>query len=108
MLANAHCYSSLCDARSAAVAYLRAHADTLAGDARTLLLQTVRLYAELSERVLGARPAVEIAPFPWMLVQGQAWSAAQRRAQAAVLERALALEMRAVDTIADALRRAGE
>lgn len=103
MHANAHCYYSLCDAREAAAAYLRAIAPEFDGKARVHLEHAAELYQELFSEVLTERCPTELAPMPWFLKDKAAWTQELRDEQAQVLERAVPLEQRALAEIAAAL-----
>jgi hypothetical protein len=104
MGANAHCYYSLHDARSAAAHYLRGLAAELGQGAASHLARAAERYREIAEDVLRQECVTKVAPMPWMLPEGEAWTQAQRDEQARLLERAMAVERDALAEIEAALR----
>jgi hypothetical protein len=102
--ANAHCYYSLYDARSAAARYLRGLATGLGDGPAPHLERAAELYREIAEDVLRQECVTKVAPMPWMLPEGEEWTQAQREAQARLLERAVALEHEALAEVEAALR----
>ncbi len=104
MGANAHCYYSLCDARSAAAHYLRGLAAELGDGAAPRLVRAAELYRQIAEDVLGQECVTKLAPMPWMLPEGEEWTQEQRDEEARLLERAMALEREALAEIEAALR----
>ncbi len=103
MQANAHCYYSLYDARSAAATYLREIVDEFNNDVTVHLERAAELYGSLAEDVLARRCVTEIAPMRWSLGEGESWTAELRHEQADLLDEALVLERRAVGELEQAL-----
>ena len=103
MQANAHCYYSLYDARSAAATYLREIVDEFNNDVTVHLERAAELYGSLAEDVLARRCVTEIAPMRWTLGEGESWTAELRHEQADLLDEALVLERRAVGELEQAL-----
>lgn len=95
MIGNGHCFFSLIDARSAAAEYLESIGPELAGEAADPLARAAGRYREIVAALTRRRPT-EVAPMPWMLKPGEAWTQAQRNAQADALAAAFDLERRAV------------
>ena len=107
ILANAHCYSCLVDARAAAAIYLRGVAGKFPADAQAHLLKAADLYDREQRDVLSKKCPTDIAPYPWSLKKGQSWTSAMRHEQAAILKEAFELDKQAVAEIESALAAGG-
>lgn len=104
MMGNSWLYTCLADARLAAATYLRSVADDFGEAAAGHLQQAADLYEQMVNGVLTKdRCALEVAPTPWFLKEGQTWDAAMRRDQVARLKAALHLEKQAIAAIEKAL-----
>ncbi len=101
--ANAWCYTSLIDARSAASRYLAGLVDI-----EPRLEEAGKLYAEMVSSLEGSRKIVPEPRFgsndgvtvAYRMRASDAWPAESRNAQAEALERALGLERQAVEVLA--------
>jgi len=87
---NGWCYLSLCDARQAALAYLRE------APAEIRVEHALRLFGEVCEILEGARKA---APLPWKLADHERWTSEMRQGQAEALDAARRVEARAVKVL---------
>ena len=98
MLANAHCFYCLWEARTSSATFLRAisgeHSDAARQSLETAAATYDAIVAEMT------RPGLtRVAPMPGMLSEGQSWSQEQRNAQADILEAVFGLERRAIGGI---------
>jgi hypothetical protein len=107
MQGNFWIYESLVDARTAAAAYLRQAAKEFEGQigrkSAEHLLRVAGAYAEMVEKVLTRKCPLEIAPPPPDAKSDPNWTKEMRAEEAAILEKALELERRAVAEIQAAL-----
>jgi hypothetical protein len=105
MLGNSWIYECLGQYRGAAARYLRDVAAEFAPQAAEHLLQAARLYERMSHEVLsdGKHGLLTIAPMPWSLKEGTAWTNEMRQEQIDRLEAALPLERAAIGEIEQAL-----
>ncbi|MBD3182847.1 hypothetical protein GF312_11190 [Candidatus Poribacteria bacterium] len=91
--ANAWSYSSLGDARSAAIKYLRSIPDLFSEESIPHLTKAADIYQEILDKL---KEGFEYAPYPWALKDGKKWTAEMRHAEANVLKEVLALEKEAI------------
>ncbi len=102
MMANAHCFYSLLDARQTAAIYLRSVANEFGAPAAEHLGSAAELYAGIYPK-LTRRCPLELAPQPWRLKPGESWTQELRNEQADALQLAESAERQAVDEIGEAL-----
>jgi hypothetical protein len=105
MLGNSWIYECLAQYRGAAVQYLRDVAGEF--DAGTVghLHKAADLFDRMANQVLRDEEhcVITVAPMPWSLGEGEAWTNEMRQAQIARLEAALPLEREAIQEVAAAL-----
>jgi hypothetical protein len=98
--ANAWSYSSLGDARAAAIKYLRSISSLFGEESTPHLEKATEIYEEILSKL---KDGFEYAPYPWQLKDGKQWTAEMRHAEADVLKEVLALEREAVRELETAL-----
>jgi hypothetical protein len=105
MLGNSWIYECLAKYRAAAALYLREVAGEFGSPAEGHLFKAAELYERMSSEVLQDRKhcLITIAPLPWSLKEGQAWTNEMRQDQIARLEAALPLEREALREVKGAL-----
>lgn len=104
MLANAHAYYCLIDARASAGIYLKVVAGEFPENARAPLLRAAEIYGRLADTLSPPnRCPTVFAPAPWFLKEGQSWTQELRREEAGYLRQAVALEREALAEIEKAL-----
>jgi hypothetical protein len=105
MLGNSWIYECLAQYRGAAGCYLRDIADEFSPLVASHLRTAAGLYARMSGEVLqdSEHCLITVAPLPWSLKEGQAWTNETREEQIRRLERALPLERAAIQEIESAL-----
>jgi hypothetical protein len=105
MMGNSWIYECLGQYRGAAAQYLHDVAAEFAPQAAGHLLQAARLYERMSHEVLsdGEHCLLTVAPMPWSLKEGEAWTNEMRQEQIDRLEAALPLERAAIGEIEQAL-----
>ena len=96
---NGWCYSSLGDARSSAVKYLRSVAGDFGDEGEAHLAKAADIYDKIMQKLMGGR---KYAPFPHQLKDGERWTKEMRHAEADVLKEVLALEREAIDELKSA------
>jgi hypothetical protein len=104
-MGNSWIYECLSQYRQAAALYLREIVVEFEGPATGHLLQAADLYQQMSKEILqdSDHCLLDIAPPPWYLQDGQAWSNDVRQAQIERLKAALPLERQALQEIKSAL-----
>ena len=100
-IGNAHTFACLIDARGAATNYLQAMALSCDESVQATLLGAADAYADLERWCLEQRS--ELAPYPWDLAPGSAWTAEQRHRLAERLPDIAARDADAVQTLRRAL-----
>jgi hypothetical protein len=105
MLGNSWIYECLANYRGAGALYLRDIAGEFSPQAARHLRRAADLYDRMSKEVLqdSAHCLLTIAPLPWSLREGEAWTNEMRQDQIARLEAALPLEREAIGEIDSAL-----
>jgi len=104
MMGNSWIYTCLVDYRTAAAAYLRAVAPDFEEEVAARLANAADLYDRMVKDILiKDKCALEVAPRPRDLKEGQQWTQAMRNEQAGILTAAFALEKEAVAEIEQAL-----
>ncbi len=105
MVGNSWIYECLAQYRSAAAQYLREVASEFGSQAEGHLLKAANLYERMSNEVLqdSEHCLITIAPLPWSLKEGEAWTHEMRQDQITRLEAALPLEREAIREIESAL-----
>jgi len=95
---NAWIFECLCANRKTAAAYLREIAEDFPPEIASHLLIAADRYEQMVACALCAdgRSSVEIAPYPWMLKDGETWGDEARRAQIQRLQAAYPLERQAI------------
>lgn len=88
--ANAFCYASLIDARSAAGRYLKSVKDDLGPDASPHLLATAGIYEQIAEKLKKGEVV-----YSWE-VEKKPWTPEMRRKEAVILKAASSLEKQAI------------
>jgi len=101
MLGNAYTYCCLIDARLAAARFLRGVAVEFEPAASGHLLKAADLYDSLQLKLCRERG---VAPFPWDLAGGAAWTRQMRLRQAALLKEAADLDRQAIVEVRAALK----
>jgi hypothetical protein len=106
MLGNSWIYECLAQYRGAAAYYLRDIAAEFNAEAAEHLLKAADLYEHMSNEVLrdSEHCLLTVAPLPWSLKEGEAWTSEMRAEQIRRLEGAWPLERRAIQAIETALR----
>ena len=108
MLANAHGYYCLIDARASAGIYLKSVAGEFPENVRAPMLRAAEIYGRLADALSPPnRCPTVFAPAPWFLKEGQSWTQELRREEAGYLRQAMALEREALAEIEKALAAAG-
>jgi hypothetical protein len=107
MLGNSWIYECLAQYRGAAALYLRDVAGEFEPQAADHLLKAAGLYERMSSEVLRDKEhcVITVAPLPWSLKEGEAWTNEKRRNQMARLQAALPLEREAIQEIEAALHK---
>jgi hypothetical protein len=105
MLGNSWIYECLAQFRYAAAQYLREVAGEFAPEAGEHLRKAADLYEKMASQVLrdDEHCLLTVAPLPWSLKEGQAWTNELRADQIRRLEAALPLERQAIQEIEAAL-----
>jgi hypothetical protein len=104
MMGNSSIYSSLVEHRAAAAKYLRSVAPDFEDEVAAHLSKASDLYERMVKDVLiKDKCALEVAPMPWDLKEGQQWTQAMRDEQAGILTAAFTLEKQAIAEIEKAL-----
>ena len=105
MMGNGWIYECLVSHRASAAVYLGLIAGEFTPEAAIPLRKAAEQYDKMSHSVLSGdvRPC-EIAPYPWTLREGQAWSSKMRQDQLKRLRKALPLERKALKEIENALK----
>ncbi len=99
--ANAWSYSSLIDAREAAVKYLHSITDNFGKESTQHLTKAAEIYEKIVAKL---KEGSKYAPYPWQLKDGEQWTAEMRHAEAGVLKEVLALERKANGRLRAALK----
>jgi hypothetical protein len=109
MLGNSWIYECLTQYRGAAAQYLRDIAGEFTPQAAEHLLKAADLYERMSNEILrdSEHCLLTIAPLPWSLEEGRAWTNEMRQEQIKRLEAALPLERQAIQEIGQALDTVG-
>jgi hypothetical protein len=100
-IGNAHTFACLIDARGAAANYLQAMAPLHDGPVQEMLLTVSDIYADIERSCAEQRR--ELAPFPWELPAGSAWTAVQRHRLADHLSEIGERDAQAVQSLRGAL-----
>ena len=105
MLGNAWIYECLIQYRRSAAVYLRRTAADFPGLGASHLHKAASLYEQMADRVLCDQEncLTAIAPYPWMLKEGESWTAGHIEDQISRLKEALPLEREATADIEQAL-----
>ena len=105
MLGNSWIYECLAQYRGAAAKYLGDVADEFRAQTAEHLLKAASLYEKMSSEVLrdSEHCVLTIAPLPWSLKEGEAWTNEMRAEQMTRLEAALPLERKAIQETESAL-----
>lgn len=105
MLGNAWIYECLIQYRRSAAVYLRRIAADFPGMGASHLHKSASLYEQIADRVLCDQEncLTAIAPYPWMLKEGQSWTRGHIEDQISRLQEALPLEREAIADIEQAL-----
>lgn len=104
MLGNSWIYECLAQYRAVAARYLEQVADEFNPTAAAHLKKASELYAQMSAGSLrGDKCLLDVAPLPWSLKEGEAWTKEMRHDQIKRLEAALPLEREAIQEIEKAL-----
>ena len=101
IVGNAFIYECLAQYRSCASVYLKAVTGLFGGKAAEHMEKAAGLYDRLANRVLRDKEncVIAIAPYPWMMKEGQTWTPEMRKEQVRRLEEALPLESEAVSEL---------
>jgi len=101
---NAWCYSSLIDAREAAVRYLKSIGKEFDAESAKHLSAAMNVYEEILGKL---KEGWKYAPFPWQLQEGESWTKEMRHSEAEVLKEVLTMEKKAIAEIEKALAAEG-
>jgi len=105
MVGNAWIYECLIQYRRSAAMYLRRVAADFPGKGASHLHKAASLFEQMANRILCDQencPSA-IAPYPWMLKEGQTWTAGQIEDQLSRLQEALPVEREAIADLGQAL-----
>ena len=105
MLGNSWIYGTLVEYRGIAAEYLTSVASEFDETTAAHLLAAAALYDRMAKEILAddAHCVTEIAPLPWMLGEGETWTAATHSDQMRRMRNALPLERQAVAELEAAL-----
>lgn len=105
MHGNAWIYECLIQYRRSAAVYLRQVAADFPGPGASHLHKAASLYEQMANRILCDQEncLTAIAPFPWMLKEGETWTRNQIEDQVSRLKEAYALEREAITDLEQAL-----
>ncbi|MBC8233597.1 effector binding domain-containing protein [bacterium] len=101
---NAWCYSSLVDAREAAVRYLKSIGKEFSGESAKHLSTATKLYEEVVGKL---KEGWKYSQFPWQLQEGESWTKEMRHSEAIALKEVMTLEKKAITEIEKALAAEG-
>lgn len=105
MVGNSWIYECLVQYRRVAVTYLRDIAGEFEGDVAQHLSKAADIYAKMANEILtdNEHCLLTIAPLPWSIKEGEAWTNEMRVDQIKRLQAAYPLERKAIDEIKKAL-----